>query len=269
MKKRLAFFILLFFSIFPLKGVDNLFPESVFSLGAGMQGVTGSAVVNPASAAWLPRKEITLAYFNRYLKKETGTVSAAFFYPHPAVSGGLSLAVFGSGFYRDSRFTCTAGKKLGSYWSIGLSFTYRTVRLSGFSVSPAYFSVGYGVSYRPSGKWRFGIACLNAPAVKTGAAAFRGISRYAFLAGCSWRFLPQLEWHMEAETSYGTPFRGGLGFCFTPPGGWAVRTGIRTEPLEPFCGAGYTFGRFTVDLVAAYHPVLGSSAGASLSYRFL
>ena len=234
-----------------------------------MQGATGSAVVNPAAVAWLPGKKLTLAYFNRYMQKETGAVSAAFFYPHPTVSGGVSLAVFGSSLYRDIRFACTAGKKLGPYWSIGVSFVYRTVHLNGLTPSPAYLSAGYGAVYRPSEKWRFGIVCMNLPAIRTSGTAFHGISRYAVLAGCSWRFLPRLELETEAETSYGVPFRGALGFRFAPSAGWSVRSGIRTEPLEPFWGAGYTYRCFTVDLAVAYHPMLGGSGGVALSYRFL
>lgn len=266
-KYKCLIFIFLTGYVWPATAVDNLLPESVAARGSGLRGVAESPEANPAVCGLLVRKTGVLSYFNRFLMKETGTVQAAFFRPGPVLGSGVSAAIFGSGLYRDHRFTISLSKRIRERWSAGLSLNYRFLHLSGIEEKPACLSAAFGACFRPDERWSFGVVCRNGPAVPIGG-AFREMTGFSVAAGVSWRFLPAFVLAGEWEAGRDLPFQGGIGCRYRLSPVWTVRTGVHTEPLTPYAGLGCTWGAVSCDLVACYHPVLGAGVGMSLSCSF-
>lgn len=61
---------------------------------------------------------------------------------------------------------------------------------------------------------------------------------------------------------------GNFGLEYTLPERFRVYVEIKTNPLLPSFGCGYTLLDFAVDVAVLFHPVLGVSTGVGLSYSF-
>ena len=79
--KSINLFIVLFVSI-NIHAVDNLRILDMRSLGMGRNGVTQSALFNPALVALHTGKMVNFEYFNRYGLKELGMMGIGFIYPN-------------------------------------------------------------------------------------------------------------------------------------------------------------------------------------------
>ena len=98
--KSINLFIVLFVSI-NIHAVDNLRILDMRSLGMGRNGVTQSALFNPALVALHTGKMVNFEYFNRYGLKELGMMGIGFIYPNSLLSAGVNISSFGYDGYRE------------------------------------------------------------------------------------------------------------------------------------------------------------------------
>ena len=86
--------------------------------------------------------------------------------------------------------------------------------------------------------------------------------------GFQWQIINSLLIVGTLETNKDNALGGNVGMEYMPFESFRLRAGIQTTPLLPALGMGYSFSKFTLDVVASYHPVLGISSGCGLSYSF-
>jgi len=131
-------------------------------------------------------------------------------------------------------------------------------------------SADVGLSYTASDKLLISAVVVNFPSATFG---YEGREEPAFSAyllegGVQWEAFERVlicsavEWTEEGGTGVH------LGMEYRPYEEFAVRAGVRGFPMLPAMGLGYSFGNVRVDAAAVYHPTLGVSMGAGVSYSF-
>lgn len=268
MKKCILAIYLIIISIAPAKPVDNVRTADMRSKGMGIQGITESIYFNPACSGLLKKKELSLFYYNRFMMKGMSTATISFVYPHSFLTTGIIFSTFGDQLYRDSQLALSLSKKLGHSWSVGINLAYRFLRMKTMEGTPAFFSSDFGITYQPNKKIRVGISLLNGPRISVGNASFRYFTGYSFHAGCSWQIHSSVWLVTEVENNYETPFQGSAGIEYCPFSSFYIRTGIHTDPFQPYGGIGYNFHSITADLAISYHNILGVSTGIGLKISF-
>lgn len=268
MKSNLILLILLL--SFQLSAVDNLRPTDIRSLGMGGNGVTQSALYNPALLSAEPGKQVQIDYFNRYGMKELGTVHIGFHYPNSVLSAGVDIFSFGYDRYRESEFRLSFGKQLNEKWRLGIGIRYAILQTELYEINPQQLSADMGAVFSPVDKLFIGMLIMDFPSVSinrenTGIKSFTG---YSVQIGFQWEVMNNLLIVGTAESNKERTLTGSMGMEYRLFDTFRIRAGMQLAPLLPSFGVGYGFHHFTVDAVAVYHPVLGISTGLGLTYTF-
>ena len=227
---------------FCLSAVDNFRLPGVRSMGMGGNGVTQSVLFNPALTAFHENRILSIDYFNRYGLKELGTVSAGLVYPNDWLPFAVDIASFGYDAYRQTQFRLAAGKR----------------------------SADVGFLFSPIDKLLMGVLIMDFPSfcIEKSTIDTKEFSVYAVQIGFQWQIINSLLIVGTLETNKADVLGGNVGMEYMPFESFRLRAGIQTTPLLPALGMGYSFSKFTLDVVASYHPILGISSGCGLSYSF-
>lgn len=255
---------------FCLSAVDNFRLPGIRSLGMGGNGVTQSVLFNPALTAFHENKILSIDYFNRYGLKELGTVSVGLVYPNNRLPLGIDITSFGYDAYRQTQFRLAAGKRLNERWWLGVSVQYSLLQTALCEEVPMRLSADVGILFSPVDKLLMGVLIMDFPSFYLEKLTIdtKGFSVYAVQIGFQWEVVNSLLIVGALETNKAAVLGGNVGIEYMPFEGFRLRAGIQTTPLLPALGMGYRFSKFTLDVVASYHPVLGISSGCGLSYSF-
>lgn len=253
-----------------MQAVDNLRIPDIRSLGMGGNGVTQSVLFNPALVAGDAEKMLRVEYFNRYALKELGMMSVGFVYPNPVLSAGVDIFSFGYDQYRETQFRLSLGKQLNERWRIGVGFQYKMLQTELWEEVPKQLSTDVGVLFTPIDKLLIGVLIMNFPSVdihkqETEIKCFDG---YSVQVGFQWEIMNSLLIAGTIESNQTETWGGNVGIEYNPFKRFHLRAGIQTTPLLPTMGIGYRVARFSFDVAAIYHPVLGVSSGLGLRYSF-
>jgi hypothetical protein len=249
---------------------DNLrFPDTR-TLGMGGNGATHSALFNPALLAWQEQKEVRIDYFNRYEMKELASLSGGFCFPNRILPAGLHIASFGYDEYRESMFRLSAGKRLNTRWTLGVSVQYALIQSELFETAVSRLSTDIGVAFQPADNWLITFSSVNVPSVSlnSGDVDSERIGTYLIEFGFNWQLIDPLLITGSMAHNKQTRQEGSLGVEYRPYDHFHLRSGVRTAPFRPSLGAGYRFAGLTTDVVMVYHPLLGISTGLGLSCSF-
>ena len=255
---------------FCLSAVDNFRLPGIRSMGMGGNGVTQSVLFNPALTAFHENRILSIDYFNRYGLKELGTVSAGLVYPNDWLPFAVDIASFGYDAYRQTQFRLAAGKRLNERWWLGVSVQYSLLQTELCEEVPMRLSADVGFLFSPVDKLLMGVLIMDFPSfcIEKSMIDTKEFSMYAVQIGFQWQIINSLLIVGTLETNKADVLGGNVGMEYMPFEGFRLRAGIRTTPLLPALGMGYSFSKFTLDVVASYHPILGISSGCGLSYSF-
>lgn len=253
-----------------LHGVNNLRLPDIRSLAMGENGVTQSVFYNPALLSLKSTKEIYLSYYNRYLIKELGILNSTFCLPSSFISTGIHLSSFGYEAYRENMIRFLTSKQLHHRWILGISFQYSFLQTEIPEERSSYLATDIGIVYTVTDNLLIGVSVINSPSFPISKKHFtiREFTEYRIETGLQYRFINQV---LIAGTISSTPtcsVAGSFGLEYMLPERFRVYAGIKTNPLLPSFGCGYTLLDFAVDVAVLFHPVLGVSTGVGLSYSF-
>lgn len=265
--------VLLFFALtvyLHVFAVDNLRLPDLYSLGMGGNGVTQSVLYNPSLIALYDKNTIHIEYLNRYTMKELGTVCSGFYYPNSVLSVGVDISSFGYDSYRESMFRLALGKRVGKKWTIGIGIQFLLLQTVALDEQPKQLATDFGVSFSPVDKLLVGLLIMNFPSfsLESKNTEIKDFTDYSVQIGFQWEVINNLliAATLESNKEYTLTGSGGIEYkLFTD---FRIRAGIQSTPLLPTLGIGYRFSRFTTDVAAIYHPVLGISMGIGLKYTF-
>ena len=243
--------------------------------GSRSQGLANASVClddvfsyhnNPANLASIDALSFGLAYENRFLLKEFQHQSYAVCIP---IGRGV-FSVGGNTFgYRDFRtFKNGIGyaMKLLDALSIGVQINHQMTRLSGPYGNNQTVTGEFGLSYKVSKDWRFGMAIFN---VGRNGLIEEPLERYgsSMRLGTAYKVSNMVLVVAELEKDILNPMRFKSGIEYEPLHNLIFRIGFATNPIELSFGLGWFFSeRYHLDFGTQYHQILGWSP--NMSFRF-
>lgn len=253
-----------------INAADNLRLPDIRTLGMGGNGVTHTALFNPALLALHNQKELQFDYYNRYSLKELATISGAFVYPNAVLPMGLHVASFGYDAYRESMFRGSWGKQLNTWCSLGIGIQYALLQSELFETDVARLSTDIGITLHAVDNWLIGLSIINFPSIPLSDKNMdkKHITPFLLQAGINWQFINDLLITAGGAYTEETPFSASAGMEYMPFADFHLRTGIQTAPFRPSLGASYRISMLMADVVMVYHPILGISTGIGLSFTF-
>lgn len=271
-KQRLFSVFFIFSALFTTVNVsvaDNLRLPDMRSIGTGGNGVIQTPFINPAVLPIRKERSCYFHYYNPYGLQELGTVSGSFHYPNRWLSAGVQFSSFGYEAYRKTMFRLVSGKQLGERWSLGIGVQYVTLQTELYDEQQSRLSTDIGVLFTASDHWQMGVAVLHAPSVSLGdkAADSKQLTPFSFHTGFGWKIIDPMTL-LGSVIATKENIRVETGIEYTLFDAFFIRAGIRTDPLLPSFGLGYTYSLFTIDVAAVSHPVLGMQTGIGLTLSF-
>lgn len=263
----LGVWLLISFSLFAR---DNLRLPDMRSMALGNNGVTQTSLYNPSLITLKERPIFNLNYFNQYGLKELGSVNGSFLYPNSFLPAALYVYSFGYDEYRETMFRVSVGKQLNQHWSIGIAFHYSMLETKLYDEHKGRISTDIGATFMPFNNLLIGMLIMNIPSVHIGdqTTKDKDFKGYMIQLGFKWEIINSLLIMANMGTDKDDSLTGSVGLEYEAFDSFYIRSGVRTNPLAPCFGVGYDFTRYSLDVAAIYHPVLGFSTGLGLSFSF-
>lgn len=223
---------------------------------------------NPSILAFDTNARIGFGYRNSYLLNDIHEFSLVSSIPIKKIGTfSASMYRFGNNDFSHQRLGINYAKNFGKVFSVGIQFNLHYIHIGDIYGNLVTASGGLSSTIKPIKNWIIGVNIQNITATSITAnprenifTIFRLGSSYLF----SNKFLVSIEG--EASIQYNPNFK--FGFEYTPISILRVRAGFMTFPLSPSFGFGIEFKKINFDFAGKYHPSLGFSPIASLSYKF-
>ncbi|MBP7486493.1 MAG: hypothetical protein KA789_03555 [Parabacteroides sp.] len=267
---RISLTLLFLFIFVFITASDYTRISNTRSLGMGGAGVTHSFSFNPALTALSTNKQIGVDIYNRFSVNGLNTMQTSFCYPNPLLSGGIHLASFGNDLYRENLFIIAVAKQVSEKVTLGISTNCRFLQSDLLETAPIRLAVDAGVVIKPVDKLLIGISLLDFPSVNLSVTdkQLEQTPVYNLRAGFNWEFVPLCLLTAELVSSAEKSVAVNMGVEYSPYTSFQLRAGLQGNPFMPACGIGYEFSKFTLQMAAQFHPLLGTSTGLGIQAHF-
>ena len=218
---------------------------------------------NPANSAEISSVSFGLAYENRFLLKELQHQSYAVSIPLGRGVFSIGGNTFGYRDYRTFKNGLGYSMRLLDALSVGVQINHQMVRLSGPYGINQTLTGEFGLAYKVSKSWRFGIAVFN---LGRNEMIEEPMERYptSMRIGTAYNVSKMVLLVAELEKDILHPVRFKSGVEYKPLQNLLFRIGFVTHPIELSFGLGWVFSsRYHLDFGTQYHQILGWSPNIS------
>jgi len=226
-----------------------------------------SAGNNPAGPAFLSAPCAGAGAGNRFLLP--GLTCQYLAAGLPIRTGTFGLSATRSGDSRCSELTAGVGYalKLARNFSAGVRIGWFCLRFGSGYGSRHAVTCEAGLLYHAGRDISLGVHLTNPVPVKIARKPAETLPA-SLCFGLSFRISDDFTLAAEAGKDLFNPLSAGAGAEYRVARAVRLRVGVSGAPVSFTFGGGLTFGRVTFDIASAWHPVLGFSPTASLSYSF-
>lgn len=260
---------------FPILFTNWCYAQSYGFSGSRSQGLANASVClhdvfsyhnNPANAANIDAVSFGLAYENRFLLKELQHQSYAVSIPLGRGVFSIGGNTFGYRDFRTFKNGLGYSMKLLDALLVGAQINHQMVRLSGPYGINQTLTGEFGLAYKVSKSWRFGLAVFN---LGRNEMIESPMERYptSMRLGTAYKVSNMVLVVAELEKDILNPMRFKSGIEYKPLKNIIFRIGFATNPIELSFGLGWVFSeRYHLDFGTQYHQILGWSP--NMSFRF-
>ena len=260
---------------FPILFTNWCYAQSYGFSGSRSQGLANASVClhdvfsyhnNPANAANIDAVSFGLAYENRFLLKELQHQSYAVSIPLGRGVFSIGGNTFGYRDFRTFKNGLGYSMKLLDALLVGVQINHQMVRLSGPYGINQTLTGEFGLAYKVSKSWRFGLAVFN---LGRNEMIESPMERYptSMRLGTAYKVSNMVLVVAELEKDILNPMRFKSGIEYKPLKNIIFRIGFATNPIELSFGLGWVFSeRYHLDFGTQYHQILGWSP--NMSFRF-
>jgi len=262
--------LLLFFSIFNLAKSDN---KSFNARTAALGEITSvwkdeSAIFNnQAGISYLTAPVLSIYYHNRFNMDETGYGAIGFALPVKPGTFSFALSSFGYNIYNENTLSFGFGKKLGKYFSVGVSVNYLSTLIANNYKNVNGISANIGIISEPIKNLRIGFHVNNPFYIKYLNSSDE-IIPVIFTLGALYKAADKLFLAYEFKKSVKHDTEHKFAIEYMALDHFFIRSGININLAEYSFGLGYLYKNLKCDLAFSRHQVLGYSPHISLSYMF-
>jgi hypothetical protein len=273
MKSRLFLFTFMLVGSYSLlAGNDNL-PIGARSAALSNASVTlsdaWSAHHNQAGLGFLTKATAGVYYESRFLLPELALSGAVVALPLANKKGtfGFSYRNFGYKLYSESKAGLSYSRAFGEDLSFGTQINYQQIRIGDAYGNRNVLTFEMGVQYRVAKSLMLGAHVFNPNRTKLTEINQDRLPAVIRL-GLRYNFSKNLFLSVETEKDTYNPavFRAGLEYMAGSV--LFLRAGFGTNPFSSAFGFGLLLKNLKVDFAGSFHPVLGFTPQASLTYDF-
>lgn len=268
--KQIFICVFLFSFIRITLGQSDLRFVDIRSAGMGGNGVTGSALLNPACLSLSTSQSIDINYYNKYGLKELASASVLYVCPSFPLPFAFNVSAFGYNKYRETMFRLSLAKAVSSTIVLGISTQYAMLQTDLYTEEARKLSTDVGILFISGDDLLIGLSITDLPSVRMDDKSIHieDFNYYSIQAGFNRRFMNNLL--IAASACYTEPgrVRMEMGLEYVAYDSFSVRAGFHTNPLMPAFGAGLLSSAFWMNVSAEYHYQLGVCPGVGLTYFF-
>ncbi len=265
----LVFFLLIFFSTNSYSQYEAIGARSS-AMGDASVPFTDvwSVFNNPSALGFTDKIQLGASYKNNFLMSELSQYSMAFSIPVKKVGVfGVGVDRFGYSQFAHNKFGLSYSRKFGKIFSLGAQMNLHWLHIGDIYGDKVTASGSISFLIKPMKNWVIGGNVYNITATPI---SFDNRDRIntIFRLGTSYTIAEKLLISVEGEASlqYDPAFKAGIEY--KPIQLLSIRAGLHTWPMSPTFGFGINYKKVLFDFAGKWHPVLGFSPIASLSYSF-
>jgi hypothetical protein len=267
------FITICFFILYPLTTYAGRDGDPAGAAQTGTGGIsvftTGvwSTHNNPAGLAKLVNPMTGLYIENRFLIKELYFNVGSFAFPVKNGGFGIAISHLQLGQYTNTFAGLALGRQFGDRFSAGVRFDYYHISFGSEYQSGTAVSFDAGIQWDVSEKVTFACNVFNPTQVRLNGLTDEQIPSI-IRAGFSYKPIPELVMMTEAEKSSETGLLVNYGMEYIIDDKVFVRAGLGLNSSRFSFGFGYILNAFAIDIATCWHPLLGFTPQASLTYSF-
>ena len=235
-----------------------------------------SAHHNQAGLAGVSSLQAGVFYENRFGIKELGLKAATVAMPVPGISSGvfgLSFSQFGYSLYNDTKIGLGYAKQLGKKYSVGIQVNYMQTQMGEDHGSAGAITAEAGLIAELITNLYFGVHVFNPTRAKITdykiqETVFSERAPTIMRCGLRYNFSEKVQLSVETEkdVQYDPFFKAGIEYRAIEQ--LYIRGGIATDPGYNSFGFGVLLSKFSIDIAASKHQVLGYSTQINITYDF-
>lgn len=223
---------------------------------------------NPSAYGFIDKYHIGITYKNNFLLSELSQYSLAMAIPvKKAGTFGVVIDRFGYSQFSHNKFGLIYSRKFGKIFSLGTQINLHWIHIGDVYGDKVTASGTISFLIKPMKNWIIAGNVSNITATPV-SADNRDRINTIFRLGSSYTIAEKFIVSAEGEASlqYDPTFK--IGAEYKPIHLLAIRAGLHTWPLSPTFGFGIDYKKVVFDFAGKWHPTLGFSPIASLSYSF-
>jgi hypothetical protein len=222
---------------------------------------------NQAGLALLNSLQVGIHHENRFMVPEFGLQAVALAVPARPGVIGLSYSYFGFSRYNESKLGLAFGRRFGERLATGVQINYLHTYIAEDYGTTGNITVEGGFIAQPVDGLYIGAHIYNP--TRTRITTYYDnpvpvIFRFGMAGHFDQKIIAVAE--VEKEADFRPVFKAGIEIGVHGP--LFLRTGIRSDPVQPSFGIGYILGSLFADLAFTNHRQLGLTPHFSLSYIF-
>jgi len=225
-----------------------------------------SAFHNQAGLASFSTVNAGIFYQSKFGLKELSLGAGTVIFPVKTGVFGLSFSQFGSGSFKEQKFSLAFAKNLSPKISAGIQIDYLTSLMPENQRSKGFATVEGGLLFRPEKNLVLGAHVFNPwqQGLKTVSGKIKSPAVFRF--GGSYKFSEELTVCAETGKTIGNRVVYKSGVEYLPAKNMAFRFGVSMRPFVYSAGFGYRFGKIVADIGFGYHGYLGLTPSVSIQY---
>ena len=225
-----------------------------------------SFVNNQASLAQMKNASVGVYGERRFMLDELSLYQLALAVPTNSGNFGVKGGYYGFSDYNESEIGLAYARKLGPKMDIGVQFNYNGILVSGYGNSSA-INFEIGTVFHLTDKLNAGVHAYNPVGGKYGKNSEEKLASI-YTIGLGYDASPKFFVSAEIEKEENQPVNvnAGMQYKFLPQ--LMARVGIATNTSNVYAGIGLFLKTIRLDVVAGYHPQLGTTPGLMLIYNF-
>ena len=221
---------------------------------------------NQAGLGFINEFAVGVFTSNRFLVRETSYFHLSSAFPTKSGTFGFTVNYNGASLFNQKQVGIGYGRTIGKKFAIGAQFDYLNLYLSE-SGQKNLFTFELGFQYQALEQLLFAAHIYN-PLRQTYES--QNLDRLSSVVSFGIKYLPgkDFEIHAQVEKDLDFPVQVRIGAHYTAFEKLQLGAGITTNPFEGYFGVGALIKNLRIGVSGAFHPQLGFSPQASISYVF-
>ena len=242
--------------------------QSAIIISAASISNVFSAGNNQAATAFIEKPSVGIFYGNSFFLKGLNDFAFVGAFPiKKAGTIGVSINYLGYNAYNDKKIGLSYSLKLIKELSIGLQLDYLNTKIGNNYGSKNYFTFEFGIFAQPIKELSIGAHIYNPLSLTVDEASNEKVPTIFKLAA-TYNIKNMVFLTAETEKDIRDEFIFRFGLDYRPIDILSLRGGISTQPITGVFGVGFNVKGLKIDLNSSFHPNLGFSTQAGLSYAF-